>query len=267
VRRETRNNIDKHGIIKPLSDYRAELRQRPTEAENTFWEYCKSSGLFRQVRPQMIFGWYIVDFFFTENHVAVEFDGSSHANRRHYDWHRDKWIEECGAVVLRFPNEAADTPEVVVEQAQKWRPDMELDRLLTRATTKRRAYNEVKLALKGLQHDNHGHLISLQGETRSFDQLLKSIVDLPHKRADGKKLKCYKCKTVASKNFHRCKGCNEILRFGWEELIGLEPVTIKRGRILSIDGKRARPRCPKCQRAVSNTWTTCEGCLSPIDWE
>jgi very-short-patch-repair endonuclease len=81
------------------------LRKHPTDAENHLWNHLRARRLngfkFRRERP---FGPYVIDFVCLERRIAVELDGSQHAEQLTYDERRDAFIRSYGLRVLRFWN-------------------------------------------------------------------------------------------------------------------------------------------------------------------
>lgn len=100
-----------------LKENAKENRDFPTEAENVFWSFAKSSGLGEKCRRQYIIGDYIVDFFFRKSLVIVEIDGGYHfkEEQQYADKYRQTWLESKGYIVLRFSNEQVmcDTDNVI----------------------------------------------------------------------------------------------------------------------------------------------------------
>jgi len=93
------------------------LRNRPTEAEHRLWQYLRGRQVagckFRRQHP---FGDYILDFACLERKIAVELDGSQHADDVHYDTERSCFLESAGFKVLRFwNNDVFDNIEGVIE--------------------------------------------------------------------------------------------------------------------------------------------------------
>ena len=82
-----------------------ELRNSPTDAERRLWQKLRGRQIenckFRRQHP---FGNYILDFVCLERKIAVELDGSQHAETTLYDAQRTRTIEDSGFVVHRFWN-------------------------------------------------------------------------------------------------------------------------------------------------------------------
>ena len=86
---------------------RQELRRNMTEAERLLWTKIRN----RQIngckfRRQYSIGSYVVDFYSTENKLAIEIDGPSHdsADAIDYDKNRQEEIESLGIRIVRFTN-------------------------------------------------------------------------------------------------------------------------------------------------------------------
>ena len=93
------------------------LRTEPTDAEHRLWQYLRGRQIegckFRRQHP---FGDYILDFACLDKKLAIELDGSQHADRAEYDAERTKYVEKAGFGVLRFwNNEVFENIEGVVE--------------------------------------------------------------------------------------------------------------------------------------------------------
>jgi ATP-dependent helicase HrpA/adenine-specific DNA-methyltransferase len=84
-----------------------QLRKHDTWAERLLWRWLRDRRFggykFRRQHP---FKPYVLDFFCMEAMVNIELDGSGHArpDKRRRDAERDKFLEDHGIKVLRFPN-------------------------------------------------------------------------------------------------------------------------------------------------------------------
>jgi very-short-patch-repair endonuclease len=92
-----------------------QLRQAQTDAENLLWRHLRGSRLsglkFRRQHPIPP---YIVDFYCDSARVAVELDGSQHAEC--VDQERTRFLGALGIRVLRFwDNDVLARPEAVLE--------------------------------------------------------------------------------------------------------------------------------------------------------
>ena len=84
------------------------LRRNQTSAEQALWACLRNRQLGNaKFRRQQPFGRYILDFYCSESHLAVELEGSVHdqANQVEYDAVRYAEIEQAGIKVLAFKNE------------------------------------------------------------------------------------------------------------------------------------------------------------------
>jgi very-short-patch-repair endonuclease len=98
------------GRIRTLKDrtptLRAQrLRREDTDAEARLWGSLRDRRLGGwKWRRQVPRGPYIVDFLCIEARLAVELDGSQHAENVDYDERRTAYLERSGLRVLRFWN-------------------------------------------------------------------------------------------------------------------------------------------------------------------
>jgi len=93
---------------KELKSNRKNLRSNLTPAEARLWKFLQNRQLDnRKFRRQHSIGNYIVDFYCSEEKLAIELDGSIHFNpvNEVYDLSRDKFIESLNIKVIRFSNE------------------------------------------------------------------------------------------------------------------------------------------------------------------
>ncbi len=91
-----------------LKTKRKYLRNNSTKAEVLLWKQLSGSkinGL--KFRRQHSIGRYILDFYCPEKRLGIELDGSAHGpdQRKEYDAKRQRFIETCSIVVLRFYND------------------------------------------------------------------------------------------------------------------------------------------------------------------
>jgi len=79
------------------------LRKEGTLAEVLLWQQIKGRQIkgYKFTRQKPI-GNYIVDFYCSRLHLAIEIDGSSHENKLGADQKRQKDIEKQGVKFLRF---------------------------------------------------------------------------------------------------------------------------------------------------------------------
>jgi very-short-patch-repair endonuclease len=81
-----------------------QLRRALTDAERRMWSALRDRRLWRyKFRRQHPIGRYIVDFACTEHRLAIELDGSQHADNPS-DISRTAWLERQGWRVIRFWN-------------------------------------------------------------------------------------------------------------------------------------------------------------------
>jgi superfamily I DNA and/or RNA helicase len=75
-----------------------------SSSERIFYEAIKSAGI--EFQYQVPIGRYRADFIFKQekNFLCVEIDGSQHKRNQSYDYSRDRYFEEIGYKVLRFPS-------------------------------------------------------------------------------------------------------------------------------------------------------------------
>lgn len=99
-----------------------ELRNSATRAEVVLWEHLKGKQMFGyDFHRQKPLDEYIVDFFCNELCLAVEIDGSSHADRTEEDRHRQGRLESLGVNFLRYlDSDVKDNVEGVVVSIRVW---------------------------------------------------------------------------------------------------------------------------------------------------
>jgi very-short-patch-repair endonuclease len=90
-----------------LKRVRIKLRQDQTPHEAFLWSKLRNRKLenFRFVR-QYSLEKYVLDFYCPTKKLAIELDGSQHANPENvtHDNQREKYLNSFGVTVLRFPN-------------------------------------------------------------------------------------------------------------------------------------------------------------------
>ena len=79
-----------------------ELRKNSTLAEVLLWQHIKSRALGCEFHRQVPLDEFIVDFYCHELMLAIEIDGSSHADRQGYDTSRQTKLEAFGVQFIRF---------------------------------------------------------------------------------------------------------------------------------------------------------------------
>ena len=100
-----------------------QLRQEPTSAEVKLWDALRSHRLaglkFRRQHP---YGRFVLDFFCVEHSLAVELDGSIHAEpaQAARDAERTEYLQAHGIRVLRFKNDQVEKEiETVLKEIEK----------------------------------------------------------------------------------------------------------------------------------------------------
>ncbi len=74
-------------------------------AEQVLWLHLRKNQMDGHAfRRQCAIGPYVLDFFCYEKSVAIELDGSQHAEQVAHDAKRTAWLESRGIKVLRFWN-------------------------------------------------------------------------------------------------------------------------------------------------------------------
>ncbi len=103
VRGEThRRNPD---LEEKLKGYARELRASATDAEQCIWYLLRNRNFLNfKFRRQHPIGNYILDFYCADAKLAIELDGSQHAENEQYDLHRSEVLQRDGIQVLRFWN-------------------------------------------------------------------------------------------------------------------------------------------------------------------
>tara|TARA_R110001592_G_scaffold237306_14_gene496510 strand:- start:63649 stop:64026 length:378 start_codon:yes stop_codon:yes gene_type:complete len=99
--KKQRNNLSH------LKTFRKELRNNLTPAEAKLWTFLKGKQLEgRKFRRQHSVDYYILDFYFPSECLAIELDGQGHCqiSQSEYDRERDLFLEYYGIRVLRFEN-------------------------------------------------------------------------------------------------------------------------------------------------------------------
>ena len=88
-----------------LKKWAREMRKQMPDAEVMLWKLLRNRSIagakFRRQHPV---GRYILDFYCDEKKLAIELDGSQHADQSEYDQKRDAYLNTLGIRVLRFWN-------------------------------------------------------------------------------------------------------------------------------------------------------------------
>ncbi|UPT66391.1 MAG: endonuclease domain-containing protein [Sphingobacteriales bacterium JAD_PAG50586_3] len=90
-----------------LKGYRKRLRKDLTKAEAFLWKQLKNSQFQdKKFRRQHSIGPFIVDFYYPEEKLGIELDGSVHDNiiSAEYDDNRTEYMKANGIRVIRFEN-------------------------------------------------------------------------------------------------------------------------------------------------------------------
>ena len=100
-----------------LKENSRKMRKNPTDAERAMWSILRSGELAKlSFNRQKPLGNYIVDFYCSKAHLAIEVDGSGHAEewQKEYDKERTAFFHEFDLYVLRFWNdEVLENPDGV----------------------------------------------------------------------------------------------------------------------------------------------------------
>ena len=81
-----------------------ELRRRMTPSERRFWKLVRRNWQHFHWRSQHPVGNFILDFFCFSLRLAIELDGSVHAEQEAYDQWRDAELAKLGIRVVRIGN-------------------------------------------------------------------------------------------------------------------------------------------------------------------
>jgi very-short-patch-repair endonuclease len=105
-------------VIRIVSPHAASLRQRMPEAEARLWRQLRDRRLMgHKFRRQHSIGPFIADFACVAARLAIELDGSQHADAAAADARRTAFLEAEGWTVIRFWNARVmtDTDNVLRE--------------------------------------------------------------------------------------------------------------------------------------------------------
>ena len=98
------------------------LRRQETAAEKLAWHLLRDRRLGLKFRRQFPIGNYVVDFYCFEVRLAVELDGSAHAQPSQVkkDGAKDTYLTRLGIRVLRLPNgQVMQDPEGFVKKVRE----------------------------------------------------------------------------------------------------------------------------------------------------
>lgn len=88
-----------------LKNWAKEMRKQMPDAEALLWKLIRNRNIAQaKFRRQHPVGRYILDFYCDEKKLAIELDGSQHAEQSAYDSQRDAYLNSQGIQVLRFWN-------------------------------------------------------------------------------------------------------------------------------------------------------------------
>jgi len=110
--------MPRSAIAKRTREHAQRMRRAPTDAERRMWHLLRTlKPLGMHFRRQAPIGPYVADFVWYDGQLAIEIDGSQHAERQlSYDAKRTAWLESQGYRVLRFWNtDVLRTPHSVGE--------------------------------------------------------------------------------------------------------------------------------------------------------
>ena len=85
-----------------LNKLARELRKNSTLAEVLLWQRIKGSAIGYEFHRQVPLDEFIVDFYCHELMLAIELDGSSHADKEESDIRRQHRLESLGVRFIRF---------------------------------------------------------------------------------------------------------------------------------------------------------------------
>ncbi|MDO8311746.1 MAG: endonuclease domain-containing protein [Sideroxyarcus sp.] len=100
-----------------LKTWAREMRKQMPDAEVLLWKLLRNRSIAgAKFRRQHSVGRYIVDFYCDEQKLAIELDGSQHADQSEYDQKRDAYLNSLNIRVLRFwNNQMLQETEAVLE--------------------------------------------------------------------------------------------------------------------------------------------------------
>jgi very-short-patch-repair endonuclease len=87
-----------------IKDYRKDLKDHQTEAENVLWEYMRNKKTGHKIRRQHVIGDFIIDFACLSKKVIIEIDGKIHNFQKEQDELRTIRLNKLGCEVIRFTN-------------------------------------------------------------------------------------------------------------------------------------------------------------------
>lgn len=87
-----------------IKQIRKELKDNPTDAENTLWEVLKNKKTGHKIRRQHIIDNFIADFVCLPKKIVIEVDGKIHYFQKDYDSMRNARFNELGFTTIRYKN-------------------------------------------------------------------------------------------------------------------------------------------------------------------
>jgi len=102
-----------------------ELRRRSTRGEEILWAALRNRQLEgRKFRRQQPVGPFVLDFYCSQERLAVEVDGGAHTAQRDLDAERQSLIESLGIRFVRVANEDVESELAAVLKriSEHWRP-------------------------------------------------------------------------------------------------------------------------------------------------
>ncbi len=100
-----------------IKEQRRYLRLHETGAEKLLWNALRGKQLGVKFRRQHSVGKYVLDFYCSEKHIAIEVDGAVHSlsGAKQYDAGRTRFVNDHGIRVFRFTNDEifADLDKVI----------------------------------------------------------------------------------------------------------------------------------------------------------
>ena len=87
-----------------------EFRKKPTQSEKLMWDVLRNRSFMNlKFRHQHGMEGYVIDFYCSELHLAVEIDGGIHDEQIDDDAHRQQAIEQSGVIFFRIKSENVES--------------------------------------------------------------------------------------------------------------------------------------------------------------
>ena len=158
-----------------------ELRTNQTDAEDLIWEIVRAKRFLGiKFRRQHPVGSYIIDFYCDSLKLAIELDGSQHADNVNYDEKRTAELSKQGIEVLRFwNNDVLVNTEAVLEAI--FQRVLKLDPKLLSSPSPLAPLPQTGEGNKSLAAQNSGatHVIALPVSRKPKADRSKQVVRLP----------------------------------------------------------------------------------------